>query len=120
MSGRKNFLAPYHAITAGDMSGNITQLTPTNIQFMDNVAIQLNFTGTPTGSFSIQGSLDYNPVTGAGNWVALTLTPSPGASGAAASILIDMNQLSFPWIRVVYTASSGSGILDAWISGKMV
>lgn len=114
MSGRKNVLTPAQVITSGDMSGNITQSPGTNIQYLDNISVQLTWSGTPTGTFAIQGSLDKV------NWIALSLSPTPGAAGAAGSILLDLNQLSFPWIRITYTASSGSGTLSAWISGKMV
>ena len=114
MSGRKNVLTPYHVIVAGDMSGDVTQATPTNIQYADNVSVQLNFTGTPTGTFEIQGSLDQS------NWVPLVFSTSPVASGASGQILLDMNQLSFPYIRVFYDRTSGSGTLDAYISWKEV
>lgn|SRR5574343_709044 len=120
----KNALAPHQIITSGDMSGDVTS-DPTNIQFLDNISIQLNFTGTPTGTFSVQGSLDYQQTSpfakaATGNWIDLTLSPSPAASGSASQILLDLNQLSFPWIRVKYTRSSGSGTLNAFISGKAV
>jgi hypothetical protein len=96
----------------------------TNILYLDNVSIQLNFTGTPTGGFAIQGSLDYavenGTPTNAGNWVPLALTPNPAAAGSAGTILLNLTELSFPWIRVVYTPSSGTGTLDAYISAKQV
>lgn len=116
---RKNVLTPYHIITDADMSVPIVS-SVTNIQFLDNVSIQLVFTGTPTGIFTVSGSLDYNPSTGTGSFTALTLDPNPATAGAPNSILIDMNQLSFPYIRVSYAVTSGSGTLNAYISGKMV
>ena len=118
----KNALTPFHVINAQSMGASITG-SPTNIQYLDNCSIQLNFTGTPTGSFSIQGSLDHaaNALTGveqtAGNWIEFT---GASATGAANNILIDLNQLSFPWIRIVYTRVSGTGTLDAYISAKAV
>ena len=119
----KNFLPVIQIITAGDMSADITG-PATNISYLDNVAIQLNFTGTPTGTFSIQGSLDHKEYNGqivnAGNFVPLTFSSTLAASGAAGQILLDLNQLSFPYIRIVYTRTSGSGSLDAYISAKAV
>lgn len=121
----KNALYPYHFIVAQTIATNYTS-NPVNIQFLDNVCIQLNFTGTPTGTFAVQGSLDYsqNALTGvqtnAGNWVPIALPITPVASGAAGTILLDLNQLSFPWIRVVYTASSSTGVLDGYIGAKAV
>ncbi len=125
MSSRKNILPPASIVTAGDMSqASLTSLV-TNIQYLDNICVELVFTGTPTGTFEIQGSLDYQRdlngnVTNAGHWVPITLPTPPIASGAAGDILIDMNQLSFPYIRVVYTRTSGSGSLNAYIGGKQL
>lgn len=122
---QKGMLQPYQSITDGDMSGNLTS-NVTDIRFMDNISVQLIFTGTPTGTFEVEGSLDYNrpdPTTGVtnpGTWTPITFSTPPVASGAAGDILLDMNQLSFPFIRVVYISTSGSGTLQCWISGKAV
>lgn len=113
MSGRKNVLIPFSIITSGDMSGDLTS-TVSNIQYMDNIGIQLVWTGTPTGDFTVDVSVDQ--VT----WTSLTLSPSPAATGAADNIYIDVNQISAPYIRVTYTATSGSGTLNAKITGKMI
>lgn len=122
MANRNN-LGPVKIISAASMGGDVTG-PATNIQFIDNIAIQLNFTGTPTGDFKIQGSSDHQEVNGVvtneGNWVDITLSPSPAAAGAADNILINMTQLAFPFIRVFYDRSSGTGSLDAWISGKAI
>lgn len=124
MSRGKNTLKKYQNVTAGDMSASITS-PATNIQFLDNVGVQLHFTGTPTGAFSVEVSMDHEQdsqgvVSNAGNWVALPLSPSPVASGAAGDIYIDMNQLSAPWIRTVYTRTSSTGTLASYISAKEV
>jgi hypothetical protein len=79
---------------------------------VDNVAFQFNFTGTPTGSFFVDGTLDST------NWSALVLSPAPAASGSAGTLLVNLSQLAFPYIRFRYTRSSGSGSLDTWISFK--
>jgi len=125
MSGRKNVLSIYKIIDAGDMSQSSITSAVTNITYLDNVCIELVFTGSPVGTFSVQGSLDHqqdalgNIIT-AGNWVSLTLSPAPVASGSADQIVIDLNQLSFPYIRVVYTKTSGTGTLNGWIGAKML
>jgi hypothetical protein len=125
MSARKNVLAPHNIITAGSMSGALTS-DATSIQYMDNICIELVWTGTPTGTFSIEGSLTYQTnsvgtgVSNAGTWVPITLTPPPAATGSAGSILLDLNQLSFPYIRVKYSPTSGSGTLTATIGGKQL
>jgi len=113
MSGRKSQLPPYPVISAGDMSMNITGPV-TNIQYLDNVGLQLVFTGTPTGTFFVDLSLDQT------NWTPITFSASPVASGSAGNIYLDMNQLSAPYIRVRYVASSGAGSLNAMITSKQV
>ncbi len=92
------------------MTGNLTSAV-TSIQYLDNVGVQFNFTGTPTGSFAVQVSADYDQdqygnVVNAGNWISLSLSPSPSAAGSASSIYIDMTQLSAPWIRSTYTSTA--------------
>lgn len=115
-------LPSFQIITNGAMTGTATITSPvTDIRNLDNVAIELVWTGTPNGTFAVQGSLDYNITNGnAGTWVSLTLTPSPAAAGAAGSILLDLNQLSFPYIRTTYTNVSSTGTLQAYIAGKAV
>ena len=121
----KNALLPVQIISAADMSGDITGPV-TTIAFLDSVAIQLNFTGTAVGTFEIQGSLDHkvsvpsNNVEANGNWIAMTLTPTPSAAGSDGQVLINMNQIAFPYIRIVYLATSGAGSLDAFIAAKEI
>lgn len=106
------------------MTGNLASAA-TNIEFMDNIGVQLNFTtSNAVGTFNVQVSMDYNQINGvvvnAGNWVNLALSPSPVAASANNQIYIDLNQLSAPWIRTIYTAGSGTGLLDGFICGKEI
>lgn len=122
---RKNVLVPFQTITNGDMSAaSITSLV-SEIQYLDDIAIQMNWSGSPVGTFAIQGSLDYaqdyaGNVTNAGNWIALTLNPIPAATGSSGNWLVNLDGLSFPAIRLVYTKTSGTGTLNAFISGKEI
>lgn len=128
MSGRKSNLKKFNNIANGNMAGNITSPV-SNIEFMDNVGIQLNFTGSPVGNFQIQISIDYDQdnngnVITQGNWVPITF-PSPISgenipTSSGSPIYIDLNQLSAPWVRVVYTRTSGTGTLNSFICGKML
>lgn len=124
MSGRKNALIKFQTIVNGDLSGNLIS-TVTNIEFQDNIGVQLNFSGDAEGLFSVQVSMDYaqnsqGAVSNAGNWIGLSLDPAPAATGSGGNIYIDLNQLSAPWIRVIYTAASGTGAVNAFICGKMI
>lgn len=124
---RKNNLLKFKVVTQGDMTGSVTSAV-TNIQHLDNIGYQMNITsGTPTGAFSVEVSADYyqdpeGTVVNAGNWVALTLTPTPSVTtGAPANIYLDLNQLSAPWIRLKWTHSGGTGgVFDAFVTAKMV
>lgn len=125
MSGRKNNLRKYNNIANGDMSLSSITSPATNIQFLDNIGIQFNFTGTPTGTFQVQVSADYEQdaegnITNPGNWVPLVLTPTPVAAGSAGSVYVDITMHSAPWMRVAYVKTSGTGTLNSFITAKMV
>lgn len=118
----KNVLVKFQTLTNGNMSGNLTSAV-TNIQYLNDVALQFNWTGTPIGTFSVLVSIDYSQdaagnVLNAGNWNALTLSPSPAASGSAGSWYVDLNEISAPWIKATYTAGSSTGTLNVFICGK--
>jgi hypothetical protein len=121
---RKNILPKFKNITAGDMSANVTSAV-TNIQYVDNVGIELSWTGTPTGTFTVEVSVSYEQdsqgnVINAGSWNALTLNPTPTASGSAGSFYISLNQIEAPWVRVRYIRTSGTGVLTSYICTKEI
>lgn len=118
----KNVLPVYHAVVAASMTGNITSPV-TDVRLLDNICYQLQWTGTPTGTFAVQVSSDYTTAPGgaianAGTWIPLVLSSTITASGAADQVFIDLNQIPAPYIRLVYTAGSSTGTLDVYISGK--
>lgn len=119
-----NPIEPVKIITNGDMSSNITsKVVPIILQ--DNIAIQLVWTGTPTGAFNFQVSSNYEQdmfgnVLSAGDWVTLPLSPAITASGSADVALVDLNQLGAAYVRVQYAASSGTGVLNATLTAKGV
>lgn len=122
---RKNQLTKFQNITNGDMSTASITSPATAIHFMDDIGVQFNFTGAPVGTFEVQVSIDYmqdqeGNIQDPGHWIPITLNPSPIAAGVAGQIYIDLNMLSSPWIRVVYTRTSGTGTLNAFITGKEV
>lgn len=120
---RKNVLIQYHSIKSGDMSGNLTSPV-TNISYLDNIVIQLNASGTPNGTFSVETSLDYQVdslgnVINAGTWNALVLSPAPTIT-ASGVITIDINQLAGTFLRVKWTANGGAGTLNMYLAAKEV
>lgn len=135
MSNRKNTLLSYPIITAGVMTGTTTLTSAvTNIQFIDDIGIQFTWTGSPTGTFSVQVSADYaqdfqGNVTNTGNWATMTFTYWNGSAFVTATsiptsvgspIYLDLALLSAPWIRATYTNASGTGTLTAVITAKEI
>lgn len=102
--------------------------TPSNIEVYDNVGIQFSWSGAnPIGAINVQVSLDFDPrFPTLGTWTLLTqpgsTTPiviTPG--GAAGTGYFDLNQLSAPWVQVIYTTAGGSvGLLTSKITAKAV
>ena len=122
--GRKNTLKKFKNIIDGDMSQATLTSAVTNIQFLDSIGLQLSWTGAPVGSFEIQISADYEQddngnVLNAGHWIPLALTPSP-TTAVGSPIFVDITLTAAPWIRVVYTRTSGSGVLNSVITAKQV
>lgn len=125
----KNTLLSYEILTGANAAGNLVSAV-TNIQRLDNVGIQVHVaSGTPTGTVQVQISADYEQDTEGnvlvvGNWINLkqpdntTLVAQVITAGSPAQTYFDLTQLSCPWIRITYTASSGSGTLNAFITAK--
>lgn len=126
MSGRKNSLLSFKIVSAGDQSLATVTSTITSIEFLDNIGIQVNIlTGTASGAFDVQISGDHREVNGnvtvAGSWISLgTPYTATVTSGSPANIYFDLNQLSAPYVRLLYTKSSGTGTFDAFVVGKMI
>jgi hypothetical protein len=122
MSSRP-LLQPYHLVVAHSMTSSFNS-APTNIQQLSQIGYDIAWTGTPTGTFSVQVSNSYTQdsngvVENPGNWTTLTLSSAVTASGSAGNAYIDIDQLSATWMRLVYTAASGTGSLDAYVAGKV-
>lgn len=114
-------LGKYQIFTAGAMTGtSVITSKIVRILMLDNVFLQLNISGTPTGTFSIQVSSDHvedelGNVIVAGNWVQMSTL---SAAGSAVILGSDLNQLGATYLRVVYTNASGTGVVNGFVSGK--
>jgi hypothetical protein len=124
--GRKNNLKSYNLFEngGGDMSADFdTFATPTNIDYLDNAGILLNWDNatTPVGVFEILVSKD-KALQGQfpTNWNKLEFGNTIAINGTEDNHIINMNQLSFSWLAVKYTRTSGSGTLGAVMTVKMV
>jgi hypothetical protein len=76
---------------------------------MDNVGIEVVWTGTPTGTFTVNGS------NSGANFFALTFDPAlTQPAGSGGGYLIDLNQFPFKYLLLEYTNASGSGLLTTY------
>lgn len=81
----------------------------------DLIAIILDFTGTPTGTFTIEAAINQDATP-----VALDFGAPITASGSADKHAIEIANFPYNFIRVRYTATSGAGSLDYQINRKAV
>lgn len=114
-------------VNAGNMSTTITS-KPTNIYGPTIMSYDLTWTGTPTGTFAVQVSNTYDQSPGgaiiaAGSWTTLPTSAFvgtyPAPAGSPGNGFLDIVGTGAAWIRLVYTAASGSGSLTVIPSGKV-
>lgn len=125
MSGNaKNSILKFQNIVSGDMSQATITSSISNIQFLDDIGIQLVWTGTsPVGTAAVEISIDHaqdslGNVTVAGTWTALSA--GTAVSGNSGNIFFDVYGISAPWIRVKYTKTSGIGTLNSYLCAKAI
>lgn len=115
---------PYPVIVNGDMSGNITSAV-TIINNMSMLSYDISWAGTaPVGVMSVQVSNTYSQnadgtVRNAGNWTTLELSHVPTVSGSTGNGFIDIDAIGAYAVRLVYTRTSGTGLMQAYLAGKV-
>lgn len=120
----KTVLAPAHFIVARSTAANFNSSVQTVMQ-SDIVGIELIYSGSPTGVIHVQTSLNYNPVTGTGDWANLYMSVNGTTSDtitlptATSPIFIDMTLGSYPVLRIQYIGS-GAGTIDGYMTYKRV
>lgn len=98
----------------------------TVVRNLDNCSYQINVTTTDSsGTFQVQVSNDYyvepntNVVVNPGNWVTLTLSAVPTVAATNTVATINLNQLPFYAIKLVYTpTTAGTGTCTIYVSDK--
>lgn len=100
-------------------SGVITS-QPITIAQCFGFSVQIFWTGTPVGNWSLQGSDDAGfiepngTVTGVSHW-STVLNSTTAAGGAAGDFVINFEGSYFRWFRVVYAATSSTGTITSAI-----
>jgi hypothetical protein len=129
MSSRP-ILSPFQVITNGAMVGNLTSIVSV-IQNLSMLSYAASWTGaTPVGTLSVQVSNDYSQyadgsVNNPGTWTTMILNvggvPSPTVpvTGSPGTAFIDIDQTAAYAMRLIYTAGSGTGSLQAFLNGKV-
>lgn len=124
-------LRPQPVIKSGDMS--LTSLTsaPTVLGSLTKVGYAYSWAGSsPVGTIAVQVSNDYSldsagKVANVGTWTPLELelagapVTSIPVSGNSGTGFIDLATVGAYAIRTVYTKVSGTGTLQATITGKV-
>lgn len=101
----------YALVTNRSMVSTFTSPSQ-QLAFMVNACIQAVFIGTPMGTLNLQVSNDNV------NWT--TYTGSSTTVSGAGNFAWLLGDIGFPWVQVVYTASSGTGSLSITVNGKGV
>lgn len=120
---RKNVLRSYSMATDLPAADFDTKSNPTEVSFLDNGGITVEWTGTPVGLISVFVSNDdANPKQGKPvvNWVELDFGSPVVVDATNSNLLINMNQLPFAWLAIGYDHTSGTGTLSAQLTAKMV
>lgn len=115
-------------INAVSMVTSITSI-PTNINRISGISYDVSWTGTPTGTFTVQVSNTYvqnedGSTAVIGNWNDLPSSSFQGTypvpAGSAGHGMLDVVGTECAWVRIIYTAASGSGNLTVVPAAKVL
>lgn len=116
-------LKPFSIFTSASMATSLTS-PATIITNLSGVGYDISWSGAPVGTFSVQVSNTYainadGSVANAGSWTTLTLSGTVAPAGTTDNGFINIAGIEAYAIRLVYTRTSGTGTLNATISGKV-
>lgn len=103
---------------SGPLDLSVSQnLQPIWLGHIMHYSIQLKYTGSPAGTFKLQASNDPGRINSSdasnqapiSNWT--DVADSAITISAAGDCMYTVENAGYNWVRVVYTASSGSGSL---------
>lgn len=116
MSTGKRLLYPYQIFQEQAVSGTNTYLSPTiNFQNYDTGGIEIFWTGTLAGTFTLLGSISGAP----GTFQPLPSFSVNSPAGSDGNTLIDIWGTGVFWLQLKYVNASGSGtITNATVAGK--
>lgn len=106
-------IVDYPKYVDGTSMGASIDCPSTNIMYVDRVGYQISYTGTPTGTFSVEISNDN------ATWEAMTLSTAIAAAGSPDNHFIDC-ETAAKYIRLKYIRSSGTGALYVALTTKSI
>jgi hypothetical protein len=118
----------YTLVNAQSTAANYTSPAYSVID-IDVEAIQVDYTGSPSGTLAVQGSVNclvdpQGNVMNAGTWANLYFSVNGAAASAsvaipanASPVIFDLYGTGVSYIRLVYTGS-GTGTFTAVVTGK--
>lgn len=113
--GRKSVVPGFKLVDSQSLASNITS-DVVSVKNLDQASIHLEWSGVfPVGAVTIEARNGEQDV-----WYELDFGSSIDISGASGNHQIVFNQMPFSDIRLQYSATSGSGTLDAFITAKVV
>lgn len=95
-------------INNGSMAGSLTS-TVIDIAEILLYSVHAIWTGTPTGSISVQGSNDGT------NFVEVA---SQATGGAAGQYLLNIEKAGYKYVRVQFIRTGSTGSLTVYLAGK--
>jgi hypothetical protein len=113
----KNVLVPYRIINTVSAGSTVTS-GATSIRFLDNIGVSVQWSSgtSPVGVYTVEASIDGL------TWKTLAddAATTASVSGASGSYLLRFSNCAYDKLRVVYTFTSGTGTLNAYIMGKSI
>lgn len=123
MSSRP-LIKPFSVITNGNMATSLTS-TPTITDNLSMISYDVSWAGSsPVGAITVQVSNSYSvnadgSVRNTGNWTTLTLSSTTNVSGNTGNGFIDIDATAAYAVRLVYTRTSGTGLLNVKVASKV-
>jgi len=111
----------------GTSTGATFQGTWLNVNGLDNLSFHCQWTGTTTGTLSLDGTnaetiqdpstRQDSPSTRVTPATVATLAAGNPAGGAS-QVMFNVTNIPAKWVRLVFTRSAGTGALDCAFMGK--
>lgn len=128
MSSRPN-LRPFPVILNQSMATSVNS-EPSALTLVSYVSYTVTWSGSPVGILQVEACNDVGVdpngayIANTGTWVPIYMNVNGTSSNSivvngAGNAFIDIDGIAAAYIRLSYTATSGSGTLNAIVAGKV-